>query len=105
MDLEAAPRTLLLHRHVAGGAVGRAGVQIPSGGGDARVPERGLDDMDGGAALQSVGRVGVAQPVGRHPRPEPGPFGGVDQALGLAGGEMVALAGAEHQPPVSRLSP
>jgi hypothetical protein len=36
-----------------------------------------------GAALHGLGGVGVAQPVGRHPGPEPGPSGGgLDEALG-----------------------
>jgi hypothetical protein len=58
------------------------------GSGHGGVPQRGLHEVDGGVpVLRGVRRVGVAQPVRRHPtlphrEPDSG-GGGLDEAPGL----------------------
>jgi hypothetical protein len=48
----------------AAGAVVGPGVEIAPGGIDAGVSERGLDQVDRGAAVERMRRMGVAEPVG-----------------------------------------
>ncbi len=59
--------------------------------------EGGLDEVDGGVAVQGVAGVGVAHPVGRHLLFQAGAAGGgVDQAADLGDVERsAALAAGE----------
>ena len=50
----------------AAGAVVGAGVKVAASGGDAGVPEGGLHQMNGRPAVEGMGSMGVAEPVGRN---------------------------------------
>jgi UDP-GlcNAc:undecaprenyl-phosphate/decaprenyl-phosphate GlcNAc-1-phosphate transferase len=57
------PGVLESLRQVEAGTLGRTGVQVASGGRDRRVPERGLDEVNGGMPVESVAGMGVPHPV------------------------------------------
>jgi len=49
---------------VKAGAVGGAGVQVATCGGDRGVPKRLLDEVDGCAPVEAVARMDMAEPKG-----------------------------------------
>jgi hypothetical protein len=57
---------IFLEREEAAGAIVGACVEVASGGRDAGVPERGLDQVDGRAAVKGMRGMRVAEPVRRH---------------------------------------
>jgi len=79
----------------------RTGMQIAACGRDGGVAERGLDKVDGSAAVQGVGGVGVPEPVRRHSQLNAGASGGL--ADNLQNGQrpeaatVLLLAGAEDR--------
>src|ERR1035441_3841861 len=52
-------------RQIKAGAFGGTRVQVSAGSGHGSVPERGLDEMDRGAAIEGVAGVGMTHPMGR----------------------------------------
>ena len=73
-------------RQVERRAVVGPGVGVAAGGGEAGVADGGLHEVDGGAAVERVADMGVAQPVRRHRFWEPGALGGLlDDAVHLLG--------------------
>src|SRR5689334_12024025 len=55
----------MLLRQVETGTFGRPGVQISACSRNGGVPEGGLDQVNGGAAVKRMTGVGVAHPMGR----------------------------------------
>ena len=85
-------------RQVARRAVVGPGVGVAAGGGEAGVADGGLHEVDGGAAVERVADMGVAQPVRRDGFRQSGALGGLlDDAVHLRGIERAALPRAEHR--------
>jgi hypothetical protein len=53
-------------RQKSAGTIAGTGMQVPPGGGDAGVPEGGLHQVNGRAAVEGMRSVGVAKPMGRN---------------------------------------
>ena len=83
------------------GAVVRAGMQITPGGGDARVSESGLHQVNGRAAVESVRSMRVTEPLRRDGNFDAGAMGGfADDAQDGDRAEPASafpLAGAEDR--------
>jgi hypothetical protein len=59
-----AGRTNLSEGQKSAGAFVGAGVEVAAGGGYSGVAEGSLDEVEGRAAVEGVGGMGVAEPVG-----------------------------------------
>ena len=64
-----------LKRQELTGAFFRPGMQVTSGGGDTRMTQGGLHQMNGRAAIQSMRSMGVPQPVRGNGNFDSGPPG------------------------------
>jgi len=62
-------------RQVPAGTVLRPRMQIPSGRLDARVPQRGLHQVNRRPAIQRMRRTGMPEPVRRNRQLDAGPLG------------------------------
>ena len=79
------------------GAVFGAGMEVSAGGSDGSVAQGGLNKVDGGAAVQGMRGVGVAQPMGRDGELDAGAGGSLshDPQYGEGAERQSVIAGAE----------